>query len=200
MFLANEQAAFQEAARLLNKWGLKANRNSVRVHMEFSQTSCPHRSMKLHTGFDPVTQGVPSQAIKLKLKDYFIKQIRAYQAGKVPTATVSNKTSSASNTKSTVAGAWKRNSYGTWYMSEKARFTNGSQPIMVRTTGPFRSCPYAYDFQPGGWCDYTSVLLQDNHVWLEYKWKNKLYYIPIRTWDGTPPPSQKLGPLWGTIS
>ena len=200
VFLANEQAAFQEAARLLNKWGLKANRNTCRLHMEFSQTSCPHRSMKLHTGFDPVTQGVPSQAIKLKLKDYFIKQIRAYQAGKVPTATVSNKTSSASNTKSTVAGAWKRNSYGTWYMSEKARFTNGNAPIMVRTTGPFRSCPYAYDFQPGGWCDYTSVLLQDNHVWLEYKWKNKLYYIPIRTWDGTPPPRHSVGSLWGVIS
>ena len=200
VFLDNEQAAFQEAARLLNKWGLKANRNTCRLHMEFSQTSCPHRSMKLHTGFDPVTQGVPSQAIKLKLKDYFIKQIRAYQAGKVPTATVSNKTSSASNTKSTVAGAWKRNSYGTWYMSEKARFTNGSQPIMVRTTGPFRSCPYAYDFQPGGWCDYTSVLLQDNHVWLEYKWKNTLYYIPIRTWDGTPPPRHSVGSLWGVIS
>ena len=200
VFLANEQAAFQEAARLLNKWGLKANRNTCRLHMEFSQTSCPHRSMKLHTGFDPVTQGVPSQAIKLKLKDYFIKQIRAYQAGKVPTATVSNKTSSASNTKSTVAGAWKRNSYGTWYMSEKARFTNGSQPIMVRTVGPFRSCPYAYDFQPGGWCDYTSVLLQDNHVWLEYEWKGTLYYLPIRTWDGTPPPRHSVGSLWGVIS
>ena len=200
VFLANEQAAFQEAARLLNKWGLKANRNTVRLHMEFSQTSCPHRSMKLHSGFDPVTQGVPSQAIKLKLKDYFIKQIRAYQAGKVPTATVSNKTSSASNTKSTVAGAWKRNSYGTWYMSEKARFTNGNAPIMVRTTGPFRSCPYAYDFQPGGWCDYTSVLLQDNHVWLEYEWKGTLYYLPIRTWNGVAPPGHSVGKLWGVIS
>lgn len=200
VFLANEQASFQEVARLLNKWGLKANRNTIRLHMEFSQTSCPHRSMKLHTGFDPVTQGVPSQAIKLKLKDYFIKQIRAYQAGKVPTATVSNKTSSASNTKSIVAGAWKRNSYGTWYMSEKARFTNGSQPIMVRTVGPFRSCPYAYDFQPGGWCDYTSVLLQDNHVWLEYEWKGTLYYLPIRTWNGAAPPNHVVGPLWGTIS
>ena len=200
VFLANEQTAFQEAARLLNKWGLKANRNSVRVHMEFSQTSCPHRSMKLHTGFDPVTQGVPSQAIKLKLKDYFIKQIRAYQEGKVPTATVSNKTSSASNTKSTVAGAWKRNSYGTWYMSEKARFTNGSQPIMVRTTGPFRSCPYAYDFQPGGWCDYDEVMLQDGHVWIGYDWKGKRYYLPIRTWNGANPPNHGVGPLWGTIS
>ncbi|MDW4344937.1 SH3 domain-containing protein [Staphylococcus saprophyticus] len=200
VFLANEQAAFQEAARLLNKWGLKANRNTIRLHMEFSQTSCPHRSMKLHTGFDPVTQGVPSQAIKLKLKDYFIKQIRAYQAGKVPTATVSNKTSSASNTKSTVAGAWKRNSYGTWYMSEKARFTNGSQSIMVRTTGPFRSCPYAYDFQPGGWCDYDEVMLQDAHVWIGYDWKGKRYYLPIRTWNGSNPPNHSVGSLWGTIS
>ena len=199
VFLANEQASFQEAARLLNKWGLKANRNTIRLHMEFSQTSCPHRSMKLHTGFDPVTQGVPSQAIKLKLKDYFIKQIRAYQAGKVPTATVSNKTSSASNTKSTVAGAWKRNSYGTWYMSEKARFTNGSQPIMVRTVGPFRSCPYAYDFQPGGWCDYDEVMLQDGHVWIGYDWKGRRYYLPIRTASGAPP-NHSVGPLWGKIS
>lgn len=201
VFLANEQAAFQEAARLLNKWGLKANRNTCRLHMEFSQTSCPHRSMKLHTGFDPVTQGVPSQAIKLKLKDYFIKQIRAYQAGKVPTATVSNKTSSASNTKSTVAGAWKRNSYGTWYMSEKAVFTNGNSPIAVRTVGPFRSCPYAYDFQPGGYTPtYKEVMLQDGHVWISYDWQGKTYYLPIRTWNGVAPPNHGVGPLWGTIS
>lgn len=199
VFLANEQAAFQEAARLLNKWGLKANRNTCRLHMEFSQTSCPHRSMKLHTGFDPVTQGVPSQAIKLKLKDYFIKQIRAYQAGKVPTATVSKNTSSASNTQSTVAGAWKRNSYGTWYMSEKARFTNGSQPIIVRTVGPFRSCPVAYNFQPGGYCDYDEVMLQDGHVWIGYTWKSKRYYLPIRTWNGVAPSHHGVGTLWGSI-
>lgn len=199
VFLANEQASFQEAARLLNKWGLKANRNTVLLHMQFSQTSCPHRSMKLHTGFDPVTQGVPSQATQLKLKDYFIKQIRAYQAGKVPTASVAKGTSASSNTKSTVAGAWKRNSYGTWYMSEKARFTNGNAPIMVRTTGPFRSCPYAYDFQPGGWCDYDEVMLQDGHVWIGYDWKGRRYYLPIRTASGTPP-NHSVGPLWGTIS
>lgn len=198
-FLANEQAAFQEAARLLNKWGLKANRNTCRLHMEFSQTSCPHRSMKLHTGFDPVTQGVPSQATQIKLKDYFIKQIRAYQDGKIPTATVSKKSSASSNTKSTVAGAWKRNSYGTWYMSEKARFTNGSQPIVARTTGPFRSCPVAYNFQPGGYCDYDEVMLQDGHAWIGYTWKGVRYYLPIRTANGTPP-NHSVGPLWGTIS
>ncbi|WP_200754497.1 SH3 domain-containing protein, partial [Staphylococcus aureus] len=70
----------------------------------------------------------------------------------------------------------------------------------VRKVGPFLSCPVGYQFQPGGYCDYTSVLLQDNHVWLEYEWQGNFYYIPIRSWDGTPPPNQIVGELWGTIS
>lgn len=199
-FLKHEQTVFQFVADKLTKWGLKANRNTVRLHDEYVSTSCPHRSYKLHTGFDPVRQGRPSEATRLKLKDYFIKQIRAYQDNKVPTATVVKGTSASSNTKSTVAGAWRKNSYGTWYMEEKARFTNGSQSIMVRTTGPFRSCPYAYDFQPGGWCDYTEVALQDGHVWIIYDWKGQTYYLPIRTWNGVAPPSNSVGELWGTIS
>ena len=83
-------------------------------------------------------------------------------------------------------------------MSEKARFTNGSQPIMVRTVGPFRSCPHAYDFQPGGYCDYTSVLLQDNHVWLEYEWQNT--FITFLFAHGmVAPPNQSVGER-GTIN
>lgn len=199
-FLKHEQTVFQFIADKLTKWGLKANRNTIRLHDEYSYTSCPHRSYKLHTGFDPVKQGRPSDATRLKLKDYFIKQVRAYQDNKVPTATVVKGTSASSNTKSTVAGAWRKNSYGTWYMSEKARFTNGSQPIMARTTGPFRSCPYAYDFQPGGYCDYDEVMLQDGHVWIGYDWKGKRYYLPIRTWNGSTPPNHSVGKLWGTIS
>ena len=56
---------------------------------------------------------------------------------------------------------------------EKARYTNGNQPIIARTVGPFRSCPYAYDFQPGGYCDYDEVILQDGHVWIGYDWKKQ---------------------------
>lgn len=200
-FLKNEQAVFQHAASKLKKWKLPANRNTVRLHMEYVPTACPHRSMELHTGWDPVKQGRPNQATINKLKDYFIKQIRAYMDGKVPTATVVKGTSASSNTKSTVAGAWKRNSYGTWYMSEKAVFTNGNSPIAVRTVGPFRSCPYAYDFQPGGYTPtYKEVMLQDGHVWISYDWQGKTYYLPIRTWNGVAPPNHSVGPLWGTIS
>lgn len=199
-FLQNEQATFQECARLLKKWGLKVNRNTIRLHNEFTSTSCPHRSSELHTGFNPVTQGLLPRDKQIKLKDYFIKQIRAYMNGDIPTATVVKGTKASSNTRSVVAGAWKRNNYGTWYMSENARFTNGSEPIMVRTVGPFRSCPYAYDFQPGGYCDYDEVMLQDDHVWIGYDWKGQRYYLPIRKWNGVAPPNQGLGELWGTIN
>lgn len=199
-FLKNEQASFQHAAEKLKKWKLQANRNTVRLHMEFVPTACPHRSMALHTGWDPVKKGRPSDATINKLKDYFIKQIRSYMDGKVPTATVAKSSPASSNTKSTVAGAWKRNNYGTYYMTEKARFTNGNQPIIARTTGPFRSCPVAYNFQSGGWCDYDEVLLQDNHVWIGYTWQGKRYYLPIRTWNGVAPPNHSVGDLWGAIS
>lgn len=199
-FLKNEQATFQECARLLKKWGLSANRNTIRLHNEFTSTSCPHRSSELHTGFNPVTQGLLPKDKQVKLKDYFIKQIRAYMKGYIPTATVVKGTKASSNTKSTVADAWKRNSYGSWYMSEKARFTNGSQPIMVRTVGPFRSCPHAYNFQPGGYCDYDEVMLQDGHVWIGYDWQGQRYFLPIRTWNGVVPPNHGVGDLWGNIS
>ena len=184
---------------MLKKWGLPANRNTVRLHVEFSSTSCPNRSDKLHTGYDPVAQGLLPKAKQLQVKDYFIKQIRSYMDGKVPVATVKKSTSSASNTKSTVAGAWKKNNYGTYYMKEKARFVNGNQPIIARTTGPFRSCPVAYNFQPGGYCDYDEVMLQDGHVWIGYTWKSKRYYLPIRTWNGVAPPHHGVGTLWGSI-
>ena len=199
-FLANEQSAFQEAARLLKKWGLPANRNTVRIHVEFSNTACPHRSAELHTGWNPTTQGLLPKAQQIKLKDYFIKQIRAYMDGKVPTATVSKDSPSSSNTAKPVAGKWRRNSYGTYYMSESARFTNGNQPIVARTVGPFRSCPFAYNFQPGGYCDYTEVMLQDGHVWIGYDWQGQRYYLPIRTWNGVGPPNHSVGSLWGSIS
>ena len=198
-FLANEQAAFQEAARLLNKWGLPANRNTVRIHVEFSNTACPHRSAELHTGWNPTTQGLLPKDKQLKLKDYFIKQIRAYMDGKVPTATVSKDSPSSSNTAKPVAGKWRRNSYGTYYMSESATFTCGNQPIMARTVGPFLSCPEGYWFQPGGYTPYDEVMIQDGYVWIGYTWKGVRYYLPIRTANGTPP-NHSVGSLWGSIS
>lgn len=71
-FLANEQAVFKQVAEDLKYWGLKPNRNTVRLHQEFYSTACPHRSMELH-----------GNNIN-KVKDYFISQIKKYMDGKEP--------------------------------------------------------------------------------------------------------------------
>lgn len=68
-FLANEQATFKQVAEDLKFYGLKANRNTVKLHREFVATACPHRSWDLHG------KSVNS------VKDYFISQINKYMDG-----------------------------------------------------------------------------------------------------------------------
>lgn len=197
-FLANEQSAFQEAARMLKKWKLPVNRSTVRLHNEFSSTRCPHRSLALHAGYNS-TQLAP-QAVINKTKDYFISQIKAYYNGEIPTGTTAPSTPTKPATSTNVSGGWKRNSYGTYYKAEKGTFTCGNQPIQVRTVGPFLSCPKAYMFQPGGWCNYDEVMLQDGHVWIGYYWQNTRYYLPVRTWNGKAPGNgYSVSNAWGSF-
>ncbi|MCH8673950.1 SH3 domain-containing protein [Staphylococcus lugdunensis] len=197
-FLANEQAVFQFAAQKLKKWGLPANRNTVRLHNEFSQTSCPHRSMKLHAGLDPIHNSITEQA-RLKLKDYFIKQIRAYMAGKQPTSTtIVNKPGSASTPATrTNSNGWKVNQYGTYYKAEHATFTPNTA-IRTRYIGPFTSCPQAGVLQAGQSIIYDTVCKQDGYIWVSYTANNgKNVWLPVRTWDKS---TDSKGVLWGTIT
>lgn len=197
-FLANEQATFQESARLLKKWGLPANRNTVRLHNEFWATECPHRSLLLHAGINTKKDEITKDAV-LKVKDYFIKQIRAYMTGDVPVSTVSKQSPASSNTVKPVGGAWRKNNYGTYYMEESATFVCGNTPIATRVGAPFRTVKLGYWFQPGGWVDYDEVCLQDGHVWIGFNWQGQRYYLPIRTWNGAAPPNHSVGDLWGQI-
>lgn len=197
-FLASEQSAFQEAARMLKKWGLPVDRNTVRLHNEFSPTQCPHRSMKLHAGYTS-TQRAP-QSVVNKTKDYFISQIKAYYNGKIPEGTkVSTSKKTSSNTsKNASSGKWQKNQYGTWWMKESATFTCGGSPILARIDAPSLQAQEGYWFQPGGYTDYDEVCLRDNFIWIGYTWKGVRYYLPIRTAKGTPP-NHSVGQLWGTI-
>lgn len=74
-FLANEQEALKVAAKVLYKYGLKPTRDTVRLHREFFNTACPHRSWALH--------GQSLNAVK----DYFISQIQKYMNEIYPEAT-----------------------------------------------------------------------------------------------------------------
>ena len=201
-FLASEQSAFQEAARMLKKWGLPVNRNTVRLHNEFSPTQCPHRSMKLHAGYTS-TQRAP-QSVVNKTKDYFISQIKAYYQGEIPkgsTVSTSNKTSS-NTSKNVSSGKWQKNQYGTWWKKESATFTCGGAEILARIDAPSLQAAEGYWFQPGGYTPYDEVCLRDGYCWIGYNWQGKRYYLPIRTWNGTPPPNHRsgLGPKWGSIN
>lgn len=201
-FLESEQSAFQEAARMLKKWGLPVDRNTVRLHLEFVSTACPHRSLKLHTGFDPVKQGRPNQATINKLKDYFISQIKAYYKGEIPKgSTVSGSKPSPSTTKpvSTANNGWQLNQYGAWWKKESATFTCGGSPILARIDAPSLQAAEGYWFQPGGYVTYDEVCLRDNFIWIGYTFKGVRYYLPIRTAKGTPP-KHVVGPLWGSIN
>ncbi|MCJ0923997.1 SH3 domain-containing protein [Mammaliicoccus sciuri] len=192
-FLANEQSALQEAARMLKKWGLPVNRNTVRLHNEFSSTECPHRSMKLHAGYTSSDRA--PQSVVNKTKDYFISQIKTYYDGEMPKGSTVKPSKPSSNTSS---GKWSKNQYGTWWMKESATFTCGGSPILARVGSPFLSAQEGYWFQPGGYVNYDEVCIQDGHVWIGYTFKGVRYYLPIRTVKGTPP-NHVVGALWGTI-
>lgn len=194
-FLANEQSAFQEAARMLKKWGLPVNRNTVRLHNEFAPTECPHRSMKLHAGY--ASSDRAPQSVVNKTKDYFISQIKAYYNGKIPTGTTVKP--NKPNKPNVSTGKWQKNQYGTWWMKESATFTCGGSPILARVGSPFLTAPEGYWFQPKGYTPYDEVCIQDGHVWVGYTFKGVRYYLPVRTAKGTPP-DYSVGTAWGTFS
>ncbi|MGI4657292.1 SH3 domain-containing protein, partial [Klebsiella pneumoniae] len=182
------------------EWGLTPNRKTVRLHMEFVPTACPHRSMVLHTGFNPVTQGRPSQAIMNKLKDYFIKQIKNYMDKGTSSSTVvkDGKTSSASTPATRpVTGSWKKNQYGTWYKPENATFVNGNQPIVTRIGSPFLNAPVGGNLPAGATIVYDEVCIQAGHIWIGYNaYNGNRVYCTVRTCQGVPP-NQKPGVAWG---
>lgn len=197
-FLENEQQAFQEAARMLKKWKLPVNRDTVRIHSEFSATQCPHRSLALHCNYTS-SYRAPQDVVN-KMKDYFISQIKAYYNGKIPEGTkVSTSKKTSSNTsKNASSGKWQKNQYGTWWMKESATFACGGSPILARIDAPSLQAQEGYWFQPGGYVTYDEVCLRDNFIWIGYTRKGVRYYLPIRTAKGTPP-GHSVGKLWGTI-
>ena len=194
-FLENEQQAFQEAARMLKKWKLPVNRNTVRLHNEFSATECPHRSMALHAGYKSSFRA--PQAVVNKTKDYFISQIKAYYNGKIPTgSTVSSSKPTTSTTNNTPSG-WKTNSWGILYKAEHASFTPTVDFIYTRSVGPSRQNPVAGQLYRGQTINYSEVQKFDGHVWVSWNTNAGItVYMPIRTWNAQ---TGKMGPFWGVI-
>ena len=66
VFLQNEETGFKLGAQILKRYGLPANRDTIKLHKQFSPTACPHRASEVH--------GILAQAVQ----DYFIAQTQKY--------------------------------------------------------------------------------------------------------------------------
>lgn len=83
-FLANTDMTLRQVAEDMLFYNLPVNRDTVRLHREFSQTSCPHRSWELH-----------GQSIN-SVKDYWIERIKYFQSlGKTVDEMLANEGKSA---------------------------------------------------------------------------------------------------------
>ena len=183
-FLANEQAIFKQVAEDLKFYGLPANRNTVRLHREFSSTSCPHRSWALHG------QSVNS------VKDYFIAQIQSYMNGKKPD-TGTTKPSTGGGTGQPVAGAQFKPNDKVKIASFATRYETG-QPInqsavkgktyvidKVKDLGKIQSkSKYSYLLKSGG--TYIGWVLQQDIVGGKNAEAPKPTTPSTGTWNRTP--------------
>lgn len=194
-FLENEQQAFQEAARMLKKWKLPVNRDTVRIHSEFSATQCPHRSLALHCNYTS-SYRAPQDVVN-KMKDYFISQIKAYYDGKIPTGTTVTASKPSANTTAKTPSGWRTNSWGILYKSEHASFTPTVDFIYTRSVGPSRQNPVAGQLYRGQTIDYSEIQKFDGHVWVSWDTNaGTTVYMPVRTFNAQ---TGEMGPLWGTI-
>ncbi len=194
-FLENEQQAFQEAARMLKKWKLPVNRDTVRIHSEFSATQCPHRSLALHCNYTS-SYRAPQDVVN-KIKDYFINQIKSYYDGKIPTGTTVTASKPSTNTTTKTPSGFKTNRYGILYKAEHASFTPTVKYIYTRSVGPSRQNPVAGVLYKGQTIDYSEVQKFDGHVWVSWDTNAGItVYMPVREWNAQ---TGAVGPLWGTI-
>lgn len=213
-FLANEQATFKKAAADLLYYGLPVNRSTVRLHCEFVPTACPHRSMTIHTGWNPITKGAAPANVVNQLKDYFIKEITKYYndpslpAGS-PSTDVVVKATKPSTVKpnqaktntvvsKNVGNGWKKNKYGILWKKEKGTFTcKAKDGIVTRYKGPSIHNPIAGGLEYNQSVNYDEIQDYEGYIWISWEvYSGATVYMPIGKSNGK---GQRVGSAWGTF-
>lgn len=213
-FMANEQATFKKAAADLLYYGLPVNRDTVMLHCEFVPTACPHRSMTIHTGWNPVTKGAAPSNIVNQLKDYFIKEIIKYYndpslpAGS-PSTDVVVKATKPSTVKpnqakintvisKNVGNGWKKNKYGILWKKEKGTFTcKAKDGIVTRYKGPSIHNPIAGGLEYNQSVNYNEIQDYEGYIWISWEvYSGATVYMPIGKSNSM---GQRIGDAWGTF-
>lgn len=167
-FLANEQETLKQIAEDFVYWKKTPDRSNFRLHCEFVPTACPHRSMLLHTGWNPITQGKAPQAIVDELKDYGISQVKKYMQGEPttpekPTIAPQNKPKFKVGDKVVlIAGAKNWNSYRGEPITPKFSVEDMVIPFEVKSvsTGNLTYKIARQDYQEiNGWVDERHIAI-----------------------------------------
>ena len=66
---------------------------------------------------------------------------------------------------------------------------------MSRFGSPFLSAPEGGYANPGWSTEYSYLLRQDGHIWIEYYVNGKTKYLPVKTWNEK---TGAVGKDWGT--
>lgn len=170
-FLENEQAIFKQVAEDFKYWGLTPNRSTIRLHKEFSSTSCPHRSWDLH--------GKSTNEVK----DYFISQVSKHMGAKPPVVAPKPKPpvvkpKPPKPTPPKPSSGW---------IKESATFTAWST-IKLRTSAPSGSV--ISNIKAGQKVKYDAYKVIGNQVWVRQPRGSSYGYMCVRE-NGKP---------WGSFS
>lgn len=160
-FLRNEQATFKWCAEWFRSVGLTPNRETVRLHREFSSTACPHRSWDLH-----------GQSVNA-VKDYFISQILKYMNG------------SASQQQVQVSQPQKQPEITSGLIRQ-----NGTCDVLVDVlnvrSAPSKNAQVVATYKKGQVFNYDSYIDAEGIRWVSYvSFSGARRYVARRTLDNT---------------
>lgn len=197
-FLQNEEATLKVVAEVMKSYNLIPNRNTVRLHNEFSSTACPHRSWAIHLGNVPYTQ-----ANKNKLKDYFIKRINYHMNGsKTETAkkvikktTIPKKTSQDVSKKGwSWSGTFQAN---TTIVVRKGYKSSGAPRLHLN-----KPVDEASFIKKGDWINFDHLWFADGLWWVKFKYpngaNNNYFFMPLG--ERNPAVDFSKTKLWGTVT
>lgn len=195
-FLANEEATLKVAADIMKSYKVSPNRNTVRLHNEFSSTACPHRSWAIHMGNAPYTQ-----ANKNKLKDYFIARIEYYMGVRPVAQPVKAPKPKPVKKKAKTAWGWSGTFTANTTIVVRKLKKGQTAPSMASTQVAKNSWIYK-----GQWVNWNRLYYSDGMWWIRFKYPTNpasgYFYMPVgkKRTGITFSAANKLKQLWGTVS
>ena len=171
-FEDNEEIGCAVAAKVLKLKKLPVNRTTVKLHRQFTPTSCPHKSWDMHA------KGANTPANIRKMQDYFIEKIKHYYNGGSLTKDLAPaKENTSKGAVPHIPTGYVKNSKGVLTKRERGRFIVGDTAVRVRTGASTKH--KVTGLLPAGYNGiiYDTAIIQNGYRWISYISDNGRRYI-----------------------